>query len=41
MSLLYVKAREMMEFDAKVQQSQNTNIRLFRKPKPAPVQKNR
>ncbi|WP_263621451.1 hypothetical protein [Rossellomorea aquimaris] len=41
MSLLYVKAREMFEIDAKVQQSQNTNIRFFRKLKPVPVQKNK
>ncbi|WP_281358021.1 hypothetical protein [Bacillus haikouensis] len=41
MSLLYVKAREMLELDAKVQQAQNTNVRQIRKPKPAPNLKNR
>jgi hypothetical protein len=41
LSLLYVKAREMLELDAKVQQVQNTNVRQFRKPKPAPVRKKR
>ena len=41
MSLLYVKAREMYEFDAKVSQSQVTVLREFRKTKPAPVVKKR
>jgi hypothetical protein len=41
MSLLYVKAREMFEIDAKVQQAQNTNVRPIRKQKPAPMHKKR
>jgi hypothetical protein len=40
-SLLYYKAREAYELDAKVSQSQVTRLRKFRRTKPAPVVKKR
>jgi hypothetical protein len=38
-SLLYFKAREAFELDAKISQSRITRLREFRKTKPAPVVK--
>ena len=39
MPLLYLKAREAYELDAKISQSQVTRMREFRSTKPAPVVK--
>jgi hypothetical protein len=39
LSLLYFKAREAYELDAKVSQSQITRLREYRRTKPAPVAK--
>ncbi len=41
MPLLYLKAREAYELDAKISQSQVTRMREFRSTKPAPVVKKR
>ena len=41
MSLLYFKAREAYELDAKISQSEMTRLREFRRTKPAPVVKKR
>ncbi|WP_276607969.1 hypothetical protein [Bacillus sp. BHET2] len=41
MPLLYLKAREAYELDAKVSQSQVTGMREFRRTKPAPIVKKR
>ena len=41
MSLLYFKAREAYELDAKISQSEVTRLREFRRTKPAPVVKKR
>ncbi|MFC7785946.1 MAG: hypothetical protein ACQET6_19455 [Bacillota bacterium] len=41
MSLLYFKAREAYELDAKVSQSQVIKLREFRRTKPAPIVKKR
>ncbi|WJV30944.1 hypothetical protein QTG56_08150 [Rossellomorea sp. AcN35-11] len=41
MPLLYLKAREAYELDAKVTESQVTRLREYRRTKPAPVVKKR